>query len=67
MFKRKISYHLMLTFSLSYLSNVMANEGLIKCSGVDLDPIGYIEAYPDLKAAGVDACTHFTHHGKGER
>ncbi len=42
------------------------NDGLINCSGDQFDPEGYLLVNPDLEAAGVDACAHYTSHGKKE-
>ena len=39
---------------------------LMTCAGDEFDPQGYLQANKDLKAAGVDPCSHYTTHGKSE-
>ena len=46
---------------------VVAQPGsLITCAGDLFDPAGYLSVNPDVKAAGVDACAHYTSNGKKE-
>ncbi len=48
------------------MSGGQRNDGLITCSGDLFDPDGYLLVNGDVKQAGVDACSHYSTHGKKE-